>query len=241
MGIRGNVSRYTLANANQVRDWRIYADFARFVIAQARSLYAHEDLGFELEQVAYASAAPTIDLCLFIFPWAKFRQPKGANKLHTPLDLYGSIPTLIYVIQGKPHEVNLLDDLIAEPGAFRLFDRGYLDFPNLYKIHHCGAFFIIRAKSNFRFRRIYSQPVDKAKRVQPDQIIKLRGFMLEKIIPSGSEGFVTSPREKETIRFLNQQFPITGIRHCRAFSVPVEDRIILQRDQTAYVRLSFPF
>jgi hypothetical protein len=183
MGIRGKVSRNTLAHANQVRDWRIYADFAQVVIAQARSLYAHQDFGFELEQAVYAFDATTIDLCLSLFPWAKFRQRKGAIKLHTLLDLRGSIPTLIYVTQGKTHEVNLLDDLLVEPGAIYLFDRGYLDFARLYRIHQDGAFFIIRAKSNFRFRRIYSQPVDKAKGVQADQIIKLRGFYARKDYP----------------------------------------------------------
>jgi hypothetical protein len=135
MGIRGNVSRNTLANANQVRDWRIYADFAQVLITQARSLYVQENFGVELKQAAYAFDATTIDLCLSLFPWAKFRQHKGAIKLHTLLDLRGSIPTLIYVTPGKVHEVNLLDELIIEPGAIYIFDRGYLDFARLYKIH----------------------------------------------------------------------------------------------------------
>jgi hypothetical protein len=184
MGIRGYVSRNTLANANQVRDWRIYADFAQVLITQARPLYTHENFGVELKQAAYAFDATTIDLCLSLFPWAKFRQRKGAIKLHTLLDLRGSIPTLIYVTPGKVHEVNLLDELIVEPGAIYIFDRGYLDFARLYKIHQAGAFFIIRAKSNFRFRRIYSQPVDKSKGVQSDQIIELRGFYAKKDYPA---------------------------------------------------------
>jgi hypothetical protein len=209
MGIRGKVSRNTLAHANQVRDWRIYADFAQVVITQARSLYAHEDFGFELEQAVYAFDATTIDLCLSLFPWAKFRQRKGAIKLHTLLDLRGSIPILIYVTQGKTHEVNLLDDLIIEPGAIYLFDRGYLDFARLYKIHQCGAFFIIRAKSNFRFRRIYSQPVDKAKGVQADQIIKLRGFYARKDYPERLRRIrYFDPEKKKRLIFLTNNFTL---------------------------------
>jgi hypothetical protein len=180
MGFRGNVSRNTLAHANQVRDWRIYADFAQVLIPQARILYANEDFGVELKQTVYAFDATTIDLCLSLFPWAQFRQRKGAIKLHTLMDLRGSIPTLIFVTHGKVHEVNLLDNLLIEPGAIYLFDRGYLDFARLYKIHQAGAFFIIRAKSNFRFRRLYSQKADKAKGVQADQIIELHGFYARK-------------------------------------------------------------
>ena len=234
MGIRGHVSRNTLAHANQVRDWRIYADFAQVVIVQARSLYAHEDLGFELEQAAYAFDATTIDLCLSLFPWAKFRQRKGAIKLHTLLDLRGSIPTLIYVTQGKTHEVNLLDDLIIEPGAIYLFDRGYLDFARLYKIHQCGAFFIIRAKSNFRFRRIYSQPVDKSKGVQADQIIKLRGFYARKDYPERLRRIrYFDPEKKKRLIFLTNNFTLPAFVVAELFSVPMEDRVVFQMDQTA--------
>ncbi len=180
MGFRGKVSRNTLAHANQVRDWRIYADLAQVLIGQARNLYAHEDFGVELKQTVYAFDATTIDVCLALFPWAQFRQRKGAIKLHTLMDLRGSIPTVIFVTHGKVHEVNLLDDLLIEPGAIYIFDRGYLDFARLHKIHRAGAFFIIRAKSNFRFRRLYSQKPDKAKGVQADQIIALHGFYARK-------------------------------------------------------------
>jgi len=183
MGFRGNISRNTLAHANQVRDWRIYADFAHVLIGQARILYAQEDFGIQLEQTVYAFDATTIDLCLSLFPWAQFRQRKGAIKLHTLMDLRGSIPTLIFVTHGKVHEVNLLDDLPLEPGAIYIFDRGYLDFARLYKIHRAGAFFVIRAKSNFRFRRLYSQKADKAKGIQADQIIELHGFYARKDYP----------------------------------------------------------
>lgn len=183
MGFRGNISRNTLAHANQVRDWRIYGDFAHVLIGQARILYAQEDFGVQLKQTVYAFDATTIDLCLSLFPWAQFRQRKGAIKLHTLIDLRGSIPTLIFVTQGKVHEVNLLDDLPIEPGAIYIFDRGYLDFARLYKIHRAGAFFVIRAKSNFRFRRLYSQKADKAKGIQADQIIQLHGFYARKDYP----------------------------------------------------------
>ena len=183
MGFRGRVSRNTLAHANQVRDWRIYADFAQVLIGQARILYANENFGVEIQQTIYAFDATTIDLCLSLFPWAKFRQRKGAIKLHTLLDLRGSIPTLIFVTHGKVHEVNLLDDLLVEPGAIYILDRGYLDFARLYKIHRSGAFFVIRAKSNFRFRRLYSQKADKAKGVQADQIIELHGYYARKDYP----------------------------------------------------------
>ena len=183
MGFRGKVSRNTLAHANQIRDWKIYADFAQILIAQARSLYAKESFGVELKQTVYAFDATTIDLCLSLFPWAQFRQRKGAIKLHTLMDLRGSIPTLIFVTHGKIHEINLLDELIVEPGAIYIFDRGYLDFARLYKIHQARAFFIIRAKSNFRFRRMYSQPADKSKGIQADQIIELHGFYARQDYP----------------------------------------------------------
>jgi hypothetical protein len=184
MGFRGNIARNTLAHANQVRDWRIYADFAQILIAQARELYANEDLGLELKQTVYAFDATTIDLCLSLFSWAQFRQRKGAIKVHTLMDLRGSIPTLIFVTHGKIHEVNLLDDLLVEPGAIYLFDRGYLDFGRLYQFDQAKAFFVIRAKRNFRFRRLYSQIVDKTQGIQADQIIELHGFYACKDYPT---------------------------------------------------------
>ena len=184
MGFRGNIARNTLAHANQVRDWRIYADFAQILIAQARELYANEDLGLELKQTVYAFDATTIDLCLSLFSWAQFRQRKGAIKVHTLMDLRGSIPTLIFVTHGKIHEVNLLDDLLVEPGAIYLFDRGYLDFGRLYQFDQAKAFFVIRAKRNFRFRRLYSQVVDKTQGIQADQIIELHGFYACKDYPT---------------------------------------------------------
>ena len=183
MGFRGNVSRNTLAHANQIRDWRIYADFTRILIAQARRLYANDSFGVELDQTTYALDSTTIDLCLSLFPWAKFRARRAAVKLHTLLDLRGSIPSLVIITHGKVHDVHILDQVIFEPGAFYIIDRGYLDFDRLYGIHQSSAFFVIRAKSNFRFRRLYSRPVDKSTGVQSDQIVILEGFYSRKAYP----------------------------------------------------------
>ena len=183
LGIRSRVSRNTLANANQVRDWRIYADFAQVLIGQARRLYANDEFGVDLDQTAYALDSTTIDLCLSLFPWAKFRRHKAAVKLHTLLDLRGSIPSWVVITDGKVHDVNLLDQLVFEAGAFYIFDRGYLDFARLYRIHQSSAFFVTRAKSNFEFHRLGSQPVDKSTGVLSDQIIRLKGFYSRKNYP----------------------------------------------------------
>lgn len=176
MGIRSNVSRNTLAHANEKRDWRIYADFAQVLIKIARELYANEDFGLELKQAVYAFDSTTIDLCLSVFPWAKFRKTKAAVKLHTLLDLRGNIPVVISITNGKTHDVNALDDLVFEPGAIYVFDKAYVDFARLYRIHQSLAFFVTRAKSNFVFKRLYSQPVDKSTGIRADQIIMVTGF-----------------------------------------------------------------
>jgi hypothetical protein len=221
MGFRGKVSRNTLAHANQVRDWRIYADFAQILITQARELYANENLGLELKQTVYAFDATTIALCLSLFPWAQFRRRKAAIKLHTLTDLRGSIPTLIFVTQGKTHEVNLLDELLVEPGAIYLFDRGYLDFGRLYQIDQAKAFFVIRAKRNFRFRRLYSQTVDKAQGVQADQIIELHGFYACKDYPARLRRirYFDSKKNKRLIfltnRFSLPAFTVAELLRCR--------------------------
>ncbi len=183
LGIRGKVSRNTLANANQVRDWRIYADFAQILIAKARRLYTGDSFGVELDQAVYALDATIIDLCLSLFPWAEFRKHKGAVKLHTLLDLRGNIPTVVIVTHGKVHEVNILDQLMIESGAIYIMDRGYIDFTRLHAIHQGGAFFVIRAKDNFRFKCLYSQPVDKATGIQCDQVITTRNFYARKDYP----------------------------------------------------------
>jgi hypothetical protein len=175
MGLRSQVSRNTLSNANKVRDWRIYADLAHSLIPVARKLYKDEDFGVELDHTVYALDATTIDLCLSVFPWAKFRKAKGAIRLHTLLDLRGNIPTFIYISDGKEHEVNVLDDLIAEAGAFYVMDRGYLDFFRLYRLTKACAFFVIRAKKNMACRRLYSHPVDREAGLICAQTIVLTG------------------------------------------------------------------
>src|SRR5439155_12342998 len=176
MGIRGRVSRNTLANANSVRDWRIYRDFGQVLIRMARPLYADSGFGVELNHAAYSLDSTTIDLCLSLFPWARFRRAKGAIKLHTLLDLRGSIPAVIIITHGRIHDVNILDALIFEAGAFYIMDRGYLDFARLYKIHLSSAFFVTRARKKFDFNRLYSHPVDKNTGVQCDQTITLGNF-----------------------------------------------------------------
>jgi hypothetical protein len=183
MGIRSRVSRNTLANANQIRDWHIYADFAQMLIREARELYVNEDFGVQLEQTVYALDSTIIDLCLSIFPWALFRKRKGAVKLHALIDLRGNIPTVIFITHGKVHDVNILDDLVIEAGAIYVMDRGYLDFERLCSIHQSSAFFVTRAKSNFDFKRLYSKPVDKSTGVLCDQIITLQGFYARKAYP----------------------------------------------------------
>ena len=183
MGIRGTISRNTLANANLVRDWRIYADFAQVLIQRARSLYAGDDFGLQLEQTVYALDATTIDLCLSLFPWAKFRKHKAAVKMHTLLDLRGSIPTTIIITDGKVHDVKALDEIILEPGAIYIMDRGYLDFDRLHTIDKCSAFFVTRSKRNTDFKRLYSNAVDKETGIQCDQVIVLNGFYAKKAYP----------------------------------------------------------
>jgi len=183
MGIRSRVSKSTLADANENRDWRIYADFAQVLIHIARGLYAKEEFGIELDQTVYALDSTTIDLCLSLFPWAKFRKHKAGIKLHTLLDLRGNIPTFIRITEALIHDVNILDDIIPEAGAFYIMDRGYVDFARLYIFHQCLAFFVTRAKGNFQFRRLYSHPIDKSTGLRCDQTIVLTGFYSSKDYP----------------------------------------------------------
>jgi len=181
LGIRGKVSRNTLAHANQTRNWLIYAEFAQTLIAKARKLYTAESFGIELDQAVYALDSTTIDLCLALFPWAEFlRRRKGAVKLHTLLDLHGNIPSVVIITTGKVHDVNILDQLIIELGAISIMDRGYLNFARLYKIHQASAFFVTRAKVNFSRIRLYSQPVDKSTGVCCQQI-ELSGFVANEL------------------------------------------------------------
>lgn len=173
MGIRGKVSRSTLADANENRDWRIYADFSQVLIHTARKLYANDDFGLDLANTVYALDATTIDLCLSVFPWAKFRKTKAGIKLHTLLDLRGNIPTFIEITEARLHDVNILDVLVAEPGACYVMDRGYIDFARLYRWRLAGAFFVVRSRKKLKFKRVYSRKVDKSTGLRCDQTIVL--------------------------------------------------------------------
>jgi len=199
LGFRSPVARNTLANANATRDWRIYCDFAQNLIGTARRLYADEAFGVDLEDTVYALDATTIDLCLSVFPWAPFRSTKAAIKLHTLLDLRGNIPSFIFISDGKLHDVNILDQLVPEPGAIYVMDRGYIDFDRLGHFHQAGSFFVIRAKRNLKAKRRYSHAVDKSTGLVCDQTVMLTGFYSHK-------GF---PAPLRRIRFKD---PETGIR-----------------------------
>lgn len=209
MGIRGTVSRSTLADANEQRDWRIYAELARTLIATARSLYSTEPFIEELDETVYALDSTTINLCLSLFPWATFRKRKGAVKLHTLLDLRGNIPTFIYISDGKLHDVNVLDFLPLEPGAFYVMDRGYVDFERLYAITQAVAFFVTRAKSNLKFRRLYSRQVDRAAGVVCDQTIVLTGPISKKGYPEKLRRIkYKDPQSGKTLVFLSNNFTL---------------------------------
>jgi transposase len=210
MGIRAKVSRSTLAYANENRDWRIYCDFAQILIHEARQLYVNEDFGLELEQTVYALDSSTIDLCLSMFPWARFRRNKGAIKLHTLLDLRGNIPSFIAITDGKVHDVNILDVLIPEAGSIYVMDKAYLDFGRLYDLNQCAAFFVVRAKSNTRLKRLYSNPVDKSTGVQCDQVVILTGFYPKKEYPEKLRRirFFDSEKNKRLV-FLTNQFGLS--------------------------------
>ena len=183
IGIGSLISRNTLAHANAVRDWRIYADFAQVLIRIARDLYRDEPFGLELNQTVYALDATTVDLCLSLFPWAQFRRHKSAVKIHTLLDLRGNIPTVVIVSGGQIHEVNILDQLFWEAGAIYLMDRAYLDFRRLYWLHQSGAFFVTRAKKRFDCQRLFSQRVDKSTGLQCDQIVSLNNPVPKRVYP----------------------------------------------------------
>jgi len=212
MGIRSKVSRNTIAHANETRDWRIYADFAQVLIKIARELYAEEDFGLELDQTVYAFDSTILDLCLSVFPWAKFRKGKAGIKLHTLLDLHGNIPVIIRITPAKIHDVNILDDLLFEAGAIYVFDRAYVDFARLYRIHQSRAFFLSRAKSNFVFKRLYSQPVDKSTGVRADQIIMVTGFYTLKDYPEKLRRirYFDSTTKKRLV-FLTNNFDLPAI------------------------------
>ena len=212
MGIRGNISRSTLADANEKRNWRIYADFALNLIDIARELYADEDFGIELKETVYALDASTIDLCLSLFPWARFRKTKGAVKLHTLLDVRGNIPSFIAITDGKVHDVNILDDLPPEVGAIYVMDRAYLDFERLYVMNQWNAFFVIRSKRNTVFRRLYSHSVDKSTGVRCDQTIALDGFYTRQAYPDKLRRVKFYDDEKNrSFDFLTNQFVLPAL------------------------------
>jgi len=212
MGIRGRVSRSTLADANEVRDWRIYAEFAQRLIGIARTLYVEEPFGVDLKETVYALDSTTIDLCLSVFAWAPFRSTKAAIKLHTLLDLRGNIPSFIHITDGKWHDVNILDHLLPEPGAFYVMDRGYLDFARLYRFHEAGSFFVTRAKSNLRAQRRYSHPVDRSTGLICDQTVTLTVFYSRQ----GFEAPLRRIRFKDpdtgkTLIFLTNNFALSAL------------------------------
>lgn len=212
MGIRGKVSRSTLANANETRDWRIYSDFSQILINEARRLYIDDDFGLELKETVYALDSSTIDLCLSVFPWARFRKTKGAVKMHTLLDLKGDIPTFIWITDGKVHDVNVLDHLIPEPGAIYVMDRAYLDFRRLYQLHQNSAVFVTRSKTNTGLRRIYSHKSDKAAGIKSDQTVALTGFYSKKDYPEKLRRVKYYDENKgRSFVFLTNQFTLPAI------------------------------
>ena len=221
LGIRSVMARNTLANANTVRDWRIYADVAQSLIGIARRLYIDEPFGVDLKETVYALDTTTIDLCLSVFPWAPFRTAKAAIKLHTLLDLRGNIPTFIHISDGKMHEVNVLDQLLPEPGAFYIIDRGFIDFERLYRFHEAGSFFVTRGKSNLKAKRRYSHPVDRATGLICDQTVVLTGFQSRKDfeVPLRRIRF-KDPETAKNLVFLTNNFTlpaltITELYRCR--------------------------
>ena len=215
-GISHSVSRSTLADANETRDWRIYADFAQVLIKEARRLYKKDnEFLLDIDNMAYALDSTTIDLCLNLFPWAKFRKNKAAVKAHTLLDLRGSIPTFIEITDGSVHDVNILDLITIEPGAIYVMDRGYLDFKRLYYLHQKGAFFIIRAKKNTAYRRVYSRQIDKTTGLRCDQTIRLTGYYSKKDYPEQMRRIKFFDKETgNTYVFLTNNFEFDALLIC---------------------------
>src|SRR6266852_4856115 len=221
MGFKSTIARSTLADANESRDWRIYADFAQVLIAIARPLYAHDPIGVELHQSLYALDSTTIDLCLSLFPWARFRQHKAAVKMHTLLDLHGNIPTFIRITDGQVHDVNVLDEILPEAGAFYVLDRGYIDFERLFVFTLCSAFFVVRTKENLLLQRRYSHPVDKTTGVRSDHTVILTAFESAKAYPDSLRRVSYFDAEtNQRLGFLTNNFAlpaltITQIYKCR--------------------------
>ena len=217
MGLRGTMSRSALADANESRDWRIYAEFAYSLIRTARRLYAQEPLAVDLAETVYALDATTIDLCLSLFPWAKFRTTKAAVKLHTLLDLRGAIPSFIHISEGKLHDVNILDVLLPEPGAFYVMDRAYLDFERLYGLDQVGSFFVTRAKSNFRFKRVYSRPVNRSTGLLCDQEVELIVFYSQQDYPARLRRIRYRDAEGRGLVFLTNHMTLPPLTICELY------------------------
>jgi len=218
LGLRGNVSRSALADANEERDWRIYYEFAQALIRIARRLYAGEPIGVDIAETVYALDSTTIDLCLSMFPWASFRDTKAAVKLHTLLDLRGSIPTFIHISDGKLHDVNVLDLLIAEPGAFYVMDRGYLDFERLYALHQAGAFFVTRAKSNSKFKRLLSRAVDRSSGLICDQVVEPTVFYSHQGYPERLRRIAyRDPDQDKRLVFLTNHMLLPALTICALY------------------------
>jgi hypothetical protein len=218
MGFREPIRRSTLSDANEARDWRIYADFAQVLIRQAKQLYAADSFGVELAETVYALDSTTIDLCLSVFPWAPFRATKAAVKMHTLLDLRGAIPSFLHISDGKLHDVNVLDLLIPEAGAIYVMDRGYLDFERLHVLHQAGAFFVTRAKSNLDARRLYSAPTDRASGIICDQTIALNGYYSRQHYPDHLRRIrLREPESIRTLVFLSNQFALPAITICALY------------------------
>jgi len=212
LGFRSQIARNTLANANATRDWRIYCDFAQSMIGIARRLYADEAFGLDLKDTVYALDATTIDLCLSVFPWAPFRSTKAAVKLHTLLDLRGNIPSFIFISDGKMHDVNILDQLVPEPGAIYVMDRGYIDFERLGRFHEAGSFFVIRAKSNLKAKRRYSHQVDRNTGLVCDQTMTLTGFYSQRGFPAPLRRIkFKDPETGKRLVFLSNNFALPAL------------------------------
>jgi transposase len=214
LGFRSPIKKSTLAEANERRDWRIWADLAAVLIRRARKIYIEEDLGLDLKNTVYALDSSTIDLCMSLFPWALFRSSKSAVKIHTLLDLRGAIPAFIYLSDGKTHDTKVLDMLVFEPGAFYVMDRGYMDFKRLYRLHQAGAFYVTRAKDNLRARRVYSAPTDRSTGVIADQRVMLEGFYAIQDYPEHMRRIrFNDPITGQTLIFLtnNTSLPATTI------------------------------
>jgi hypothetical protein len=218
MGLRGPIRRSTLADANETRDWRIYAEFGQRLIAQARRLYAADDLDVDLPSTVYALDSTTIDLCLSVFPWAHFRSTKAAVKMHTLLDLRGNIPSFIHISNGKLHDVHALDMLLPEPGAIYVMDRGYVDFARLHALHEAGAFFVTRAKSNMDAHRVYSAPADRSAGVISDQTIAMDGYVTQQHYPAHLRRIrFKNPESGKTLIFLTNQVTLPALTICALY------------------------